>query len=101
MDGLSAGMHTQIYEDNSGYVSGGNAGGFPVMGGGYYASGGNASDGDASVEAPDESLFGDPEEIDAAASDPVVPEDEPAADDALPEDAPGADAAAGAERGVA
>ena len=63
--------------------------------------GGNASDGDAAVEAPDESLFGDPEEIDAAASDPVVPEDEPAADDALPEDAPGADAAAGAERGVA
>ena len=101
MDGLSAGMHTQIYEDNSGYVSGGNAGGFPVMGGGYYASGGNASDGDAAVEAPDESLFGDPEEIDAAASDPVVPEDEPAVDDALPEDAPGADAAAGAERGVA
>lgn len=101
MDGLSAGMHTQIYEDNSGYVSGGNAGGFTVMGGGYYASDGNASDGDAPVEAPDESLFGDPEEIDAAASDPVVPEDEPAADDALPEDAPGADAAAGAERGVA
>lgn len=101
MDGLSAGMHTQIYEDNSGYVSGGNAGGFAVMGGGYYASGGNASDGDAAIEAPDESLFGDPEEIGAAASDPVVPEDEPAADDALPEDVPGADAAAGAERGVA
>lgn len=27
MDGLTAGMHTQVYEDNSGYVSGGNSGG--------------------------------------------------------------------------
>ena len=66
MEELTAGMHTQVYEDNSGYVSGGNAGGF-----GYGAapmpptlvSGGAASDGDAAVAAPDESLFGDPSEL--------------------------------------
>lgn len=83
MDGLSAGMQTQIYEDNSGYVSGGNAGGF-----GYGAapmpptlvSDGNASDGDAPIEAPDESLFGDPAEIEAPAEDAVVPETAPAED---------------------
>ena len=102
MDGLSAGMHTQTYEDNSGYVSGGNAGGFAVMPGGYYASDGDASDGDAFVEEPDASLFGDLGEIDAPAEDAVVPEDAPAADDtAVPEDAPAEDAAANAEGSVA
>ncbi len=102
MDGLSAGMHTQVYEDTSGYVSGGNAGGFAVMPGGYYASGGNASDSDMPVEEPDASLFGDPGEIDAPAEDAVVPEDAPAADDAaVPEDAPAEDAAAVAEGSVA
>ena len=80
MDGLTAGMHTQVYEDNSGYVSGGNAGGFAIMDGGYYASGGDASDGDAPIEAPDESLFGDPGEIDVPAEDAVIPEDAPAED---------------------
>ena len=80
MDGLTAGMHTQVYEDNSGYVSGGNAGGFAIMDGGDYASGGNASDGDAPIEAPDESLFGDPAEIEAPAEDAVVPETAPAED---------------------
>ena len=101
MDGLTAGMHTQVYEDNSGYVSGGNAGGFAIMDGGYYASGGNASDGDAPIEAPDESLFGDPSEIDVPAEDAVIPEDAPAAEDAAPEDAPAEDAAANAEGSVA
>ena len=102
MDGLSAGMHTQVYEDNSGYVSGGNAGGFAIMDGGYYASGGNASDGDAPIEAPDESLFGDPAEIEAPADDPVIPEDAPAASDAaVPENVPAEDAAANAEGSVA
>ncbi len=102
MDGLSAGMHTQVYEDTSGYVSGGNAGGFAIMDGGYYASGGDASDGDAFVEEPDASLFGDPGEIDAPAEDGAVPENAPAADDAaLPEDAPAEDAAANAEGSVA
>lgn len=83
MDGLTAGMHTQVYEDNSGYVSGGNSGGFgsgaapmpPTL-----ASGGDASDGDAPIEAPDESLFGDPAEIEAPAEDAVVPETVPAED---------------------
>lgn len=101
MDGLTVGMHTQVYEDNSGYVSGGNAGGFAIMDGGYYASGGNASDGDAPIEAPDESLFGDPSEIDVPAEDAVLPENAPAADDAAPEDAPAEDAAANAEGSVA
>lgn len=72
MEGLTAGMHTQVYEDNSGYVSGGNAGGimtggFAIADGGYYGSDGDASDGgDEPVEAPDESLFGDPDELTAA-----------------------------------
>ncbi len=102
MDGLSAGMHTQVYEDTSGYVSGGNAGGFAIMDGGYYASGGDASDGDAFVEEPDASLFGDPGEIDVPAEDAAVPEEAPAADDAaVPEDAPAEDAAANAEGSVA
>ena len=101
MDGLSAGMHTQVYEDTSGYVSGGNAGGFAIMDGGYYASGGDASDGDAFVEEPDASLFGDPGEIDAAAEDAVVPEDAPVEDDAAPENVPAEDAAANAEGSVA
>lgn len=65
MEGLAAGMTTQVYEDASGYTSGGDAV-FGAVGGGYYASGGNASDGDAPVEAPDESLFGDPDELEAA-----------------------------------
>ena len=83
MDGLTAGMHTQVYEDNSGYVSGGNSGGFgsgaapmpPTL-----VSDGNASDGDAPFDAPDESLFGDPAEIEAPAEDAVVPETVPAED---------------------
>ena len=101
MDGLTAGMYTQVYEDNSGYVSGGNAGGFAIMDGGYYASGGNASDGDAPIEAPDESLFGDPGEIEAPAEDAVIPEDAPAAEDAVPDGAPAEDTAANAEGSVA
>ena len=94
-----------MYEDNSGYVSGGNSGGFgsgaapmPPM----LVSDGNASDGDAPIEAPDESLFGDPGEIDAPADDPVIPEDAPAASDAaVPENVPAEDAAANAEGSVA
>ncbi len=82
MEELTAGMHTQVYEDNSGYVSGGNAGGF-----GYGAapmpptlvSGGDASDGDAVVEAPDESLFGDPSELEEPAAEEPT-DDAPAAD---------------------
>ena len=101
MDGLSAGMHTQVYEDNSGYVSGGNAGGFAIMDGGYYASGGDASDSDMPVEEPDASLFGDPSEIDTPADDAVIPEDAPAASDAVPEDAPAEDAAADTEGSAA
>ena len=81
MEELTAGMHTQVYEDNSGYVSGGNAGGF-----GYGAapmpptlvSGGDASDGDAVVEAPDESLFGDPSELEEPAAEEPT-DDAPAA----------------------
>lgn len=81
MEELAAGMHTQVYEDNSGYVSGGNAGGF-----GYGAapmpptlvSGGDASDGDAAVEAPDESLFGDPSELEEPAAEEPT-DDAPAA----------------------
>ena len=81
MEELTAGMHTQVYEDNSGYVSGGNAGGF-----GYGAapmpptlvSGGDASDGDAAVEAPDESLFGDPSELEEPAAEEPT-DDAPAA----------------------
>ena len=83
MDGLTAGMRTQVYEDNSGYVSGGNSGGFgsgaapmpPTL-----VSDGDASDGDAPIEAPDESLFGDPAEIEAPAEEAVVPEAAPAED---------------------
>ena len=101
MDGLSAGMQTQVYEDNSGYVSGGNAGGFAIMDGGYYASGGDASDSDMPVEEPDASLFGDPSEIDTPADDAVIPEDAPAASDAVPEDAPAEDAAADTEGSAA
>ena len=81
MEELTAGMHTQVYEDNSGYVSGGNAGDF-----GYGAapmpptlvSGGDASDGDAAVEAPDESLFGDPSELEEPATEEPT-DDAPAA----------------------
>lgn len=83
MDSLTAGMHTQVYEDNSGYVSGGNSGGFgsgaapmpPTL-----VSDGDASDGDAPIEAPDESLFGDPAEIETPVEDAVVPETAPAED---------------------
>ena len=41
---------------------------------------GNASDGDAPIEAPDESLFGDPAEIETPVEDAVVPETAPAED---------------------
>lgn len=89
MDELTPGMPTQVYEDTSGYVSGGNAGMYVGAMGGYYASDGNASDGDAAVEAPDESLFGDPSELEEPAAE------EPAAEDAAVETGKTAEAGEG------
>ena len=56
------GMRTRIYEMDSVYASDGNAEAYvenyAPSDSGYYVS-----DGDAAVEAPDESLFGDPSEL--------------------------------------